>query len=114
MTIPRDIYYISENTTILAKDMGKALLSQFPENNFHEESIPFIRNTEDAAKALQKILSQSAGRFPLIISSLFSENLNAVFHRPELHLFTICDQLLVRLENILGTQATRNCHAGGS
>lgn len=94
--------------------MGKALLSQFPENYFHEKSIPFIHNAEDAAKALEKILSQSAGQFPLIISSFFSENLNAVFNRPELHLFTICDQLLVWLENILGTQATRNCHAGGS
>lgn len=107
MTIPRDIYYISGNTTILAKDMAKALLSQFPDNHFHEESIPFIRNTEDAAKALEKILSQSADRFPIIISTLFSENLNAVFDRPELHLFTICDQLLIRLENILGTRATR-------
>lgn len=107
MTTPRDIYYISGNTTILAKDMAKALLSQFPDNHFHEESIPFVRNADDAAKALEKILNQSAGRFPIIISTLFSEKLNAVFDRPELHLFTICDQLLLRLENILGTQATR-------
>jgi len=107
MAIPRDVYYISGNTTILAKDMGKALLSQFPENQFHQESIPFIHNREDAEKAVEKILNQSAGQFPIVISSLFSENLNAVFLRPELHLFTICDQLLIRLEKILGAQATR-------
>jgi len=107
MTTRRDIYYISGNTTILAKDMAKALLSQFPDNKFHEESIPFIRNAEDAEKALEKILNQSAGRFPIIISSLFSENLNALFNRPELHLFTICDQLLTRMEKILGTPAIR-------
>ncbi len=110
MTTPRDIYYISGNTTILAKDMGKALLSQFPDTLFREESIPFIRYVDDAHKALDKILNQSAGRFPLIISSLFDENLNVVFHRPELHLITICDQLLLRLENILGARATR--HSG--
>ena len=51
MTIPRDIYYISGNTTILAKDMAKTLLSQFPDKDFHEESIPFIRNAEDPVRA---------------------------------------------------------------
>lgn len=107
MTIPQRVYYISGNTTILAKDMGKALLSQFPENCFIEESIPFIRNIKDAEKALEKILDQSAGNSPLIFSSLFNENLNSVFKKPELHLFTICDQFLDRLENILGKSATR-------
>lgn len=107
MNSPRKVYYISGNTTILAKDMGKALLSQFPENRFTEESFPFIRNIEDAEKALEKILNQSVGNSPIIISSLFNEHLNSVFNRPGLHLFTICDYFLDRLENILGKSAAR-------
>jgi regulator of PEP synthase PpsR (kinase-PPPase family) len=51
MTTQRDIYYISGNTTILAKNMAKALLTQFPDTHFNEQSIPFIRNTEDAVQA---------------------------------------------------------------
>jgi regulator of PEP synthase PpsR (kinase-PPPase family) len=56
MSSSRDIYYISGNTTFLAKDMGKALLSQFPDKSFNEESIPFIRDEADAQQALRKIL----------------------------------------------------------
>jgi regulator of PEP synthase PpsR (kinase-PPPase family) len=107
MTQPKEVYYISGNTTILAKEMGRALLSQFPENNFIEESLPFIRNIQDAEQAFETINNKSAGNFPIIISSLFSEQLNSVFDRPGVHLFIICDQLLARLESILGTNATR-------
>ncbi|HSO08771.1 MAG TPA: kinase/pyrophosphorylase, partial [Desulfoprunum sp.] len=44
----KDVYYISGNTGILAKDMGKALLCQFPEISFNEELIPFIRSESQA------------------------------------------------------------------
>ena len=54
-----DVYYVSGNTGILAKNMGKALLAQFPEINFNEESFPFIRTEEEARATLNKILTQS-------------------------------------------------------
>ena len=44
----KDIYYVSGTTGILAKEMGKALLCQFPGVEFHEELIPFIRTAEQA------------------------------------------------------------------
>jgi len=53
----KDVYYISGNTGILAKDMGKALLCQFPEISFNEELIPFIRSESQARRALDKILA---------------------------------------------------------
>ncbi|MGB3211934.1 MAG: kinase/pyrophosphorylase [Desulforhopalus sp.] len=93
----RDIYYISGNTTMLAKDMGKALLSRLPDNHLKEERIPFVRNAVDAAKALEKTQSQSKGRYPIIISSLFDEQQNAFFDGTELHLFTICEKLPAKI-----------------
>ena len=36
----RNIYYLSENTGILAKDMGKAILCQFPDTCFREKRFP--------------------------------------------------------------------------
>ncbi len=107
MTSPKKVYYISGNTTILAKEMGRALLSQFPGNHFIEESLPFIRNIQDAEQAFENISCKAAGNSPIIISSLFSDKLNSVFNRSGVHLLIICDQLLARLEIILGTSATR-------
>lgn len=107
MPTPRDVYYISGSTAILAKDMGKALLSQFPDLLFSEEYIPFISNEEEARKAFKKIMRQSGGNHPLIFSSLFSHHLNSIFDHPSVHLFTIFDRFLEQLERVLATKALR-------
>lgn len=92
---------------MLAKDMGKALLSQFPETRFSEASIPFIRNIQDAQAALEKIIMQSGGTMPIIFSTLFREELNNVFKRPDLHCIPVCEEYLLQLENIFGARARR-------
>ena len=103
----KDVYYVSGNTGILAKDMGKALLCQFPEVSFNEELIPFIRTESQARKALERILQQSAGRYPIIFSTLFSRNLNKIFDTPEVEFLNICDHFLIRLEEILEVKPIR-------
>ncbi|MDL2123468.1 MAG: kinase/pyrophosphorylase [Deltaproteobacteria bacterium] len=35
----KDIYYISDGTGIVANNLGKALICQFPEINFNEEKV---------------------------------------------------------------------------
>lgn len=57
--------------------------------------------------AVDKILIQSENNSPIVISSLLSDSLNSVFNRPELHLITIFDQFLNRLEKILQTPPIR-------
>lgn len=103
----KDVYYVSGNTGILAKEMGKALLCQFPEVNFNEEMIPFIRTESQAKKTLTRILQQSAGRYPIIFSTLFSRNLNKIFDTPEVEFLNICDHFLLRLEEILEAEPIR-------
>jgi len=103
----KDVYYVSGNTGILAKDMGKALLCQFPEVSFNEELIPFIRTESQAQKALDRILSQSAGRYPIVFSTLFRKNLNKIFDIPEIEFLNICDHFLVQLEDILEAKPIR-------
>ena len=55
----KDVYYLSGNTGILAKDMGKALLCQFPEISFNEELIPFIRSESQARRALDYLVGNA-------------------------------------------------------
>ena len=71
----KDVYYLSESTGTLAQDLGKSLLCQFPAISFNCEKIPFIRSGEDARKALEHIMSQSAGRYPLVFSTIMQKEL---------------------------------------
>ena len=97
----KNIYYVSGCTGIVATDVGKSLLSQFPETNFHEEKFPFIKNLSDAQKTINYILEQSVGVKPIIFSSLVNPEVREVFNRPEVELFDIYDAFLGHLENCL-------------
>jgi [pyruvate, water dikinase]-phosphate phosphotransferase / [pyruvate, water dikinase] kinase len=103
----RNVYYVSGNTGILARNMGKALLAQFPDITFNEESFPFIRTEGEAQAALSKILRQSTDSRPLVFSTLFIKALNDIFATPEIEFINICDRFLADLENILTTKALR-------
>ncbi len=97
----QNIYYVSGCTGIVATDVGKSLLSQFPETNFHEEKFPFIKNTSDAQKTIYYIIEQSEREKPIIFSSLVNPEVREIFNRPEVELFDIYDVFLGRLENCL-------------
>lgn len=103
----RNIYYISGNTGILAKNLGKALLAQFPDIDFIEELFPFIRTTSEAEAALEKILNQSTVPPPLVFSTLLIKELNAVFDTPEVDFLNVFDHFLGHLEDVLGSKAMR-------
>jgi [pyruvate, water dikinase]-phosphate phosphotransferase / [pyruvate, water dikinase] kinase len=103
----KDVYYVSGSTGILAKNMGKALLGQFPEINFHEESFPFIRTEDEARAVLKKILQRSSENSPLVFSTLFFKELNAIFDTPEVDFFNIFDYFLGNLESLLEEKALR-------
>jgi regulator of PEP synthase PpsR (kinase-PPPase family) len=95
------IYYVSGCTGIVAMDVGKSLLSQFPGTSFHEEKFPFIKNTSDAQKTINYIIERSEGTKPIIFSSLVDPEVREVFNRPEVEFFDIYDAFLGGLENCL-------------
>ncbi len=103
----KDVYYLSESTGILAEDMGKALLCQFPEISFNTEKIPFIRTREDARKAIEYIISRSGGRYPLVFSTIMDQELITILDITEIELFSICDKYLGRMEYVLEAKAIR-------
>ena len=97
----KNVYYVSGCTGIVATDVGKSLLSQFPETSFHEEKFPFIKNIYEAQKTISYIIEQSGGEKPIIFSSLVNPEVREIFNRPEVELFDIYDVFLGRLENCL-------------
>ncbi|MBU2536975.1 MAG: pyruvate, phosphate dikinase/phosphoenolpyruvate synthase regulator [Proteobacteria bacterium] len=101
----KDVYYISDSTGILATNLGQALICQFPEINFHEEKFPFVLNREEAKKILGYILKKSAGRRPLIFSTIMTKEILAVFDSPEVELFDAFEIFMTRLEGCLEAKA---------
>ena len=103
----KDVYYLSGNTGILAEDLGKSLLCQFPEISFNTEKIPFIHTAEDAQKAIEHILSQSAGRYPIVFSTVMNKEIIPIIDVPEVEYFNVCDEYLERLESVLEAKPIR-------
>lgn len=103
----KDVYFLSGSTGILAEDLGKALLCQFPEISFNEEKIPFIRTEEDAWKAREHILKRSSGRHPLVFSTIMNPELIGILDAPEIEFFNICDTYLNRLAELLEAEPLR-------
>jgi len=107
MGTPKDIYYISDGTGILANNLGKALICQFPKINFNEEKFPFITTVAIAKKIMYYILKRSAGRRPFIFSTIIDAKTIAVFNVPEVEFFDAYAFFLERLENCLDAKALR-------
>lgn len=105
MIYHRNIYYLSGNTGILAKDMGKAILCQFPNISFREQTISFVRTKRDALLAREKILKESPDTPALVISTILDKTLNDIFCIPEIHLLTILDDSIHMAETMLGEKA---------
>jgi len=103
----KDVYYLSGNTGILAEDLGKALLCQFPEISFNTEKIPFIQCEDDARETVKHILSRSGGRAPLVFSTIMDKVLINILNRPEVEFFNVCDPYLEQLEGLLEAKPIR-------
>jgi [pyruvate, water dikinase]-phosphate phosphotransferase / [pyruvate, water dikinase] kinase len=106
-TTPYDVYYVSGSTAILAEDMGRALLAQFPGIRFREEKIPFIHTPDDARRALNHILQQSEGTQPLLFCTIMDQETRDVLNCPEVRFFDIFLNTLELLEQSIGIQARR-------
>lgn len=103
----KDVYYLSGSTGILAEDLGKSLLCQFPEISFNEEKFSFIRTEKEAWEVRELIIKQSAGRRPLVFSTIMNPELIEILDAPEIEFFHICDSYLTRLEELLEAKPLR-------
>ncbi len=78
----RTVFYISDGTGITAETIGKSVLCQFPGIQFNEVVLPYINNTQQAHKAVQKINDQAEQdqSQPLVMDTLVSQELRAIIN----------------------------------
>lgn len=105
----RKVYYISGATGLLAEDLGRALLSQFPGQHFETESFAFILTEEEAETPREKILAacREEKEKPLVFSSLLRPELARHFVSRDFILIPLYDQFLSILEDLFHEKAVR-------
>jgi regulator of PEP synthase PpsR (kinase-PPPase family) len=101
------VYYISDSTALLTEEMGKSLLCQFPEINFNEEKIPFVRTVNEAKKALKHILNQSSALQPLLFCTIMDKEVRSIFDVAEVEILDLYAGFLNTLELALEAKALR-------
>ncbi len=103
----KDVYYISDSTAILTEELGRSLLCQFPEINFNEEKIPFVRTVNDANRALQLIREQSSVLQPLVFCTIMDREVREIFSVADVEMFDLYGGFLNNLEAALEARALR-------
>ncbi len=103
----KDVYYISDSTALLTEDMGKSLLCQFPEIGLNEEKIPFIRDVNDAKKAIAHILEQSGSLQPVVFCTIMDVEIRNIFDVAEVEMMDLYGGFLDSLEHSLEAKALR-------
>jgi [pyruvate, water dikinase]-phosphate phosphotransferase / [pyruvate, water dikinase] kinase len=107
MWTSKDVYYISDSTGTLVSNLGKSLICHFPEINFSEEIIPYVKTVDDARRVMKSIMKQSSGRIPIIFSSIVDPEVRKVLNTAEVEFVDAFESFLCRLEDCLEAKALR-------
>jgi regulator of PEP synthase PpsR (kinase-PPPase family) len=75
----RTVFFVSDRTGITAELLGKTLLTQFPDIEFHKRTLPFVDTPEKAQTAVAEIndSARQDGIHPIVFSTLIDEKLRA-------------------------------------
>ena len=104
MKTQRTVIFVSDRTGITAEHVGKTLLTQFPDVDFHKRTLPFI-DTVDKAKAACAEINQTAhqeGQRPIVVSTLINEDTRAEIANAEALYLDLFSGFISRLETELG------------
>ncbi|MDO8598311.1 MAG: kinase/pyrophosphorylase, partial [Sulfuricaulis sp.] len=68
MKIQRSVFFVSDRTGITAELLGKTLLTQFPDVEFHKQTMPFVDTLEKAKAVVAEInrVTLQEGKPPIV------------------------------------------------
>ena len=108
----RTVFFLSDQTGVTAETMGHSLLTQFPDQDFHSVTLPFVSTAESAEEARQRIDAARAteGVRPIVFSTLVQDDLRDVVKRADCVFLDFFDAFLTPIENELNMKSS---HAAG-
>ena len=103
-----NIYFLSDRTGISAETLGRSLLSQFPDHEYHFTSLPFVdseNRLEQAIADIQKTTERSGLR-PVIFSTLTNPALRQRLLAEDFFVFDFFATYLAPLQDALHQKAS--------
>ncbi|HSW52826.1 MAG TPA: pyruvate, water dikinase regulatory protein [Sulfuricaulis sp.] len=104
----RTVFFVSDRTGITAELLGKTLLTQFPNIEFHKRTFPFVDSLDKAQSVLAKIhdTAQKEGQPPIVFSTLINEEVRAALTSDNALIIDLFADFIRRLETELGLESS--------
>lgn len=104
----RTVFFVSDRTGITAEMVGRTLLTQFPDVEFHKHTLPFVDTLERVQEAVKTIneTARLEGRRPIVLSTLINDNVREALHACDGLCLDLFAGFISRLEGELGMESS--------
>ena len=106
MSDTRPVFYVSDGTGITAETIGHSLLTQFTQQRFETDRIPFVDTPERAreAAAIIRKASETAGLRAIVVNTCVDEELSTILAESGALMMDVFAPFIAPLEEELGSQ----------
>lgn len=108
MKARRRVFFISDRTGITAEILGRTLLTQFRDVEFHKHTLPFVDTAEKARAALKEINDYAHRETPrpLIVSTLIDDKVREIIQTADALCIDLFAGFIQKLETELGMESS--------
>jgi len=104
----RTVFFVSDRTGITAEILGRTLLTQFRDVEFHKRTLPFVDTVEKAHAVLKEInaTARKEGQRPLVVSTLIEDRVRDVIVTADALCLDLFAGFIQKLETELGMESS--------
>ena len=106
----RKVFYLSDSTGITAENLGKSLLTQFPQIQFESVTRPFVDTPEKAQKIAVEINqeSQTSSHRPIVVDTIVDSEVSGIISSADCFYIDIFSTFLSPLEHELEVKSAHH------
>jgi len=104
----RTVFFVSDRTGITAEMVGRTLLTQFPDVEFHKHTLPFVDTLERVREAVKTIneTARLEDHRPIVLSTLTNDDVREALYACNGLCLDLFAGFINRLEDELGMESS--------
>ncbi len=104
----RTVFFVSDRTGITAEILGRTLLTQFRDVEFHKHTLSFVDTVEKAQATLKEInqTTRKEGQRPIVISTLIEDKVREIILTADALCIDLFAGFIQKLETELGMESS--------
>ena len=106
--IKRSVFYVSDHTGLTSEAVGRSLVSQFPQVEWNEQTLPYVIDDSSLQKAQEQIQEafETDGMRPVVVSTIINTEMSKKLASTNALVVEVMGDLLSILEQDLGMEAS--------